>query len=138
MKKKRLNNPSENSLSTYGGEYYNEITIDDLYNNKVAIAQLINEHKRGETELKKLNEKNSELIYSLARLKGNPLIAIASSIFNILGTLICSIGVSLLDRNGILSIAFIVLGGIVVIIANSLNILYLYVPDLFSKYINWR
>lgn len=126
-------NVATSSSSIYEGGSLSQITIKDLKNNEVAIRQLINNHNELAKKYENAEQKSSELKSSLEHIRTTPFIAIISSIFNVIGTIIVGIGVNQSSSNGNNINVLIVLGGIIIVLCNAATICYPYSRRWFNK-----
>ncbi len=123
--------PSLSELEIYGGGVLNQIEIDDLLNNRVAIIQLCNDRnlklKEVETQKQTISNLNSTIEY----LKTTPFLAIISTVVNLIGTTITAIGVNQFSKDK--EWLLIVLGGVLVVVGSLATIFYPYAKKWFNK-----
>lgn len=132
-------NSKTNSSNVAPHEIYNNgtlsnISTSDLLNNEVAIRQLLNDHIVKVAEVEKLNDTVGELKSDLEYQKTSPAYAIFSTFFNILGSILIGIGSSqLADEKNDTDYALLVIGGLLILLGNLMNILHRWIRQWCNK-----
>lgn len=103
--------PSE--LNIYEGGNLNQITVNDLLNNSVAIRQLVNNHNIKIKELSDTKEEVNNLKSQLEYLKTSPFNSIFAALVSIVGSIVVAIGVNNITTS--MGICLIILGAIIIL-----------------------
>ena len=133
---------NNNSITTnlaevgiYEGGAVNQITVDDLCNNKVAITQVVNDYNIQKEAVTKLRKEKQDILSDLEFQKTSPFINIIAACFNVLGTVLVGYGVNFNTdtESKVSGTPFIVIGAIIIIIINIACCLYGYIRRWFNK-----
>lgn len=126
-----------NSAQIYDGGHLTSIAAEDLKGNLVAIRQLINNHNENSKRLEKLNNDLSDVKNELEFQNTYPYVAIFAALASVIGTALVGVGVNMVtesaDDVSTVSVLVLVLGGLLVLVANIFTILYRWVRRWFNK-----
>lgn len=127
--------PELDEFSIYEGGTLNEIKVEDLVNNPIAVKQLINNYNLKVKEAKNKESEIAKLRSDLEFQKTSPFVSIFAGIVNIVGAAVSSIAVNLLtDENPPKYANWILAAGLFLVIIGSLMpVLYPYAKDFFNK-----
>lgn len=129
---------SQNSISSnqiYAGGNYSKITAEELKGNLLAIRQLINNYNEKVEKLEAIEEELADSKGELEFQNTYQYIAIVAAIFNVIGTILCGIGINQISSypTSNSSYCIIILGGLTIATANIAVICYKKVRKWFNK-----
>ena len=116
----------------YNSGYYNggkkeNITIDDIYNNKTAVKMIVNERNNLLKTVSVLTKQRAELKSKLEYQRTYPFYAVIALALELIGTVSTNIGVSMLKSDYNLGLLIIVIGVIVIVISGVLTIFHKFI-----------
>lgn len=119
----------------YNGGDLRKIATEDLLDNPTAIDQLVNDYNAKIKEIKNLQDENRQLKSDLEYQKTTPYIALFSTLFNVCGTIVVGLGVSLIsfEGNENVSVVLMVTGGFTVVFSSLMSVLYRWARGWFNK-----
>ena len=130
----QINVPNVTELNIYEGGSLNQISVNDLKDNEIAIRQLINTHNLKISEVQNANEKINSLNSELEFHKTAPFVSILAIIVNLGGSTVSAFAVNLLtNENPPNYSGWLLFIGFVLVFFGSLStILYPYARKIFN------
>lgn len=128
--------PNTAKENIYEGGNLRQIRIEELVGNELAITQLVNDYNVCSSEVKSLQNQLNIAETDLKLQKTSPFVSILGGFVNILGSVILSFSINKVSSESQKDGAFwlfLVLGGILVLIASLSSILYPFAIRFFNK-----
>jgi len=130
----QINVPNVTELNIYEGGSLNQISVNDLKDNEIAIRQLINTHNLKISEVQNANEKISSLQSELEFHKTSPFVSIFAIIVNLGGSTVVAFAVNQLTSEKPPNYAgwLLSIGFLLVFVGSLATILYPYARKFFN------